>query len=293
MDVNTYHPYRNRVFWVVFLVSMGVSLIGAITTYYFLSLRALHFAQQDLETIATKTARLVPMDIHEQLRNPEDLNSANYKTVENILKSVMAGNPKIDDIYTLRPTVTPHVYSFVVSGKDSVDANHNGTIDDDETKAMLGENYDATDQPYLEQGLHEPTYDRKITYDKWGAWISGYAPLRTPEGEVVGVLGVDYSASVITDQRSAVAQQMGIVALGLVPMSALAGFVLSRRTQRPFQRLARAMDRIVHGEPDYRIPHEGNHDDIAFAHFFNSTIDVIRDSLRSDANKQKKKSDSE
>ena len=287
MDIHSYHPYRWRVFWVVTTVTMVLSLIGATITYYQLAASQLQRTQDDLQAIATKTANLVPASMHEQLRVSDDVRSSNYETIQKLFKSVMAGNPKIDDIYTLRPTNQPHTMTFVVSGKDSTDQNHNGIIDDDEVKPALGESYSTANQPDLEQGLKEPTHDRAITYDKWGEWLSGYAPVRDAGGHVVAVLGVDYSAAVITAQRELVLRTMGWTALGLIPLSMLAAWLLSLRTQRPFKMLATAMDRVLHGEPEYKIPVTKNKDQATLAHLFNTMTHVMRDVARDEVKKQK------
>ena len=77
-----YHPYRTRIFWLVFLVTFGLTVVGVGSLYSFISRSILHQTQQNLEAIAVQTAAKIPVDVHEQLVHPEDQQSPGYKQIE-------------------------------------------------------------------------------------------------------------------------------------------------------------------------------------------------------------------
>jgi methyl-accepting chemotaxis protein len=280
MKLENYHPYQKKVFWTIFLLAFGLTIIVAGLFYFFLSREALQQAQQNLEQVAIKTANLIPVATHEKLITAEDQKSDDYKLLELYLKSVMSGNPKIDDIYTLRPTDKPHVMTFVVSGKGTYDANHDGYLGENEQKAMLGEKYNTEAQPQLEEGLTTPGHDKKITYDKWGAWLSGYAPLKDASGKTVAVLGVDYAANTLAQENRQLLVVILWVILIMVPIYIYFAHLLSRRIQKPFRMMVKAMDRITHGEIDYQIPVVEKSEEGLLADFFNNMKNVLIDAIR-------------
>lgn len=287
MEIAHYHPYRKRVFWIVFLLTFGLAIIASVSLYLFLSRSIFQQAQQDLESIAVKTVSGFPVEAHERLITPEDQNTSGYRQIELYLQSVMAGNPNIDDIYTLRPTDQDHEMVFVVSGKETSDSNHNNYLEENEIKAMLGEKFDTTDLPDLEQGLVAPGHDREITYDKWGAWLSGYAPVKNGEGKAVAVLGVDYSANVLSAKRWELLKIIGWVLLMTLPLCVACGLLLVHLIQRPFRDMADAMQRIKHGEVDYQIPSHKKGAEKLLADYFNSMKNVLWEAAKHSAEKKK------
>ncbi len=288
MKLDHYHAYRTRSFWIVFLVTTGLIVITSSTLYYYISRVLFTQTQQDLRSIAEKTVALIPVDVHEKLQKPDDQNSDGYKQIEAIFKSVMAGNPKIDDIYTLRPTNSADTMTFVVSGKETADYNHNNVIDENEIKVSLGETFDVTGLSYLKQGFTEPSYDHAITYDKWGAWLSGYAPLKDAQGKTVAVLGVDYSAQAASSNTSEFLTIIVRVAITMIPFCFLCALWLGRRIHRPVEVMTKAMHHIMHGEPNYRIPTNGKNEEKVIAEFFNTTKDVLWDEAKRQAEKEDK-----
>jgi methyl-accepting chemotaxis protein len=56
--------------------------------------------------------------------------------------------------------------------------------------AAIGEEYEGG-QGNLKQGFDGPAVDDAFTTDKWGTFLSGYAPFHDTEGKLVGIVGVD------------------------------------------------------------------------------------------------------
>ncbi len=264
------HASHGRIVTTLFLASYGITLVVAGLLYVFLSRSALNRTQQDLATIAERTANRISVIAHEQLKVPEDQDSDSYRSVEQFVQSVMSGNPKIDDVYTLRPTDTPHLMTFVVSGKPTYDYDHDGIIDENEMKAMLGEEYDTEGQPDLEQGLIAPTYDRAITHDKWGSWLSGYAPLKDLQGKTVALVGVDYSAKVISNEMMGLLGAIIWVMVGAIPLYAGITWLLVKAIRHPYRKLAEAMDHVSSGNVDYEMPVPKHGEGRILAEFFNA-----------------------
>ncbi len=276
MDIHTsFHPYRRFVFVHTLIVFVVMTAAVSAALYFVRTTKLFRETQDTLQSIAVSVAANVPVDVHEQLTSPEQQTSSAYVQIEKYFQSVMDGNPKIDDIYTLRPTSTPHLMTFVVSGKETADQNGNGAIDDAELKANLGEEYDTADFPQLEEGLRQPSADDEITYDKWGAWLSGYAPVKNAEGVSVAVLGVDLSSSFINAQRNDVLGALALVDLAALPVFVLISWWFAQRMSRPFRILGQGMYNVSHGDSHHQLALKGRGADHAFIELFNGMVQMI------------------
>ena len=83
------------------------------------------------------------------------------------------------------------------------DYDHNGRYEGArEQRTPPGEVYtDIT--PALERAFRgTPQFDDAIITDRWGTWVSAYAPLRDADGRVEAVLGVDFEAAEWLAQRA-------------------------------------------------------------------------------------------
>jgi signal transduction histidine kinase len=92
---------------------------------------------------------------------------------------------KITGAYILVPTVKKETWMFVA---------------DDELKnksnmANLREEYDIRMLPNLPLAFSGATADQGINADKWGRWISGYAPIFDGGKRPIAILGIDLKAT--------------------------------------------------------------------------------------------------
>ena len=267
-QASSYRPYKKQVFFTLVLTYLIALLILNVVLYLVLTYSDLRDTQEVLKNIAINVSKEIPVDVHEKLVSPSQQSSADYKQIESYFQSIIAGNPKIDDIYTLRPTADPNWMTFVVSGLVTADNNENGIIEEDEEKAGLGEEYDVTEVPDMRAGLQAPSVDQNITYDKWGSWISGYAPLYNGAGVSVGLVGVDYQASIIKDQRNNVLNTLLILDSVIIPILLLISYFLSNRLTRPFEMLSYGLEQIAMKNFKYRLPFKSKGDDRNFEDLF-------------------------
>ncbi len=105
----------------------------------------------------------------------------------------LAVNRSINDIYTFRKLPDGTVVLMVDS---ETDYDHDGKYEGErEQRTKLGEVYpDVT--PTLSRALDgHIEFDGEPYTDRWGTWVSAYAPLYDPQGKMEGILGVDYTAA--------------------------------------------------------------------------------------------------
>jgi|GEM_PF-1610557 len=265
-----FKPYEKRLFNYLVIISFLIILVVNISIYAFASKNSLQQYQADLKKIATDIAGKIDAYTHEKITSPDQQKSAEYTALESHFQTIQLGNPNIDDIYTLRPSGKSHLMSFVVSGMPTFDSNNNGVIDQEEIKPAIGELYDTSDVPAMEEALSSATVDKKISFDKWGAWLSGYAPLRNNEGVSIGIVGVDYSADVIIQNRWQLIKIQLLSDACIIPFILVACYFISKRINRPLKKLGAAMEHVIHGELDYSMPYDGYIEDKMFADLFNN-----------------------
>ncbi|MBI2496785.1 MAG: PAS domain S-box protein [Opitutae bacterium] len=108
-------------------------------------------------------------------------------------------NPAIADIYTFRRRADGAVILLVDS---ETDYDHDGRYEGArEQRTAPGEVYTMI-TPALERAFRGmPGFDEDIITDRWGTWVSAFAPLRDPDGRVEAVLGVDFAAEEWLAQR--------------------------------------------------------------------------------------------
>lgn len=90
--------------------------------------------------------------------------------------------------------------------------------------------------------------DRARVVDDW--YITGYEPLTTPDGEIVGMLYVGLLEAPYLQMRMALMGRL-LLPAGLVGLLAIGlSLLIAGRTTRPVQELSRAADRLAEGEWD-------------------------------------------
>jgi len=280
MDTRFYKPFQASLFKYLILLSIIILLVADIAIYFISTSYSFKQTQNDLRLIAQHAAQGVPIVEHEKITRPDQLTSVEYKAIEKYFQEIMVGNPAIDDIYTLRPTGKPHLMSFVVSAMVTGDINGNDVIEENEVKPSIGELYNTTESPAMEKGITTVASDNSVTSDKWGQWISGYAPVRNETGNSVAVLGVDYSAEFIFQARWKIVQSLLLCDAILLPFLILLGYLLSRRISRPFALLAQGMDHVIHGDINYQLPYHGYVEDKIFSELFNNMKDVLQRQIK-------------
>jgi len=134
----------------------------------------------------------VDVDKHMALKNPTDEESENYKDIKNALRDVRNKSTDIRYIYTLRENDKKEIYFVVDAEEDPMNVSHLGDIYEDPNQFLI-DNFSNIDKPIVE---------KDFSSDKWGTWISGYAPFYDKNGVKDGVLGIDIKASDVVARQN-------------------------------------------------------------------------------------------
>jgi Methyl-accepting chemotaxis protein len=144
-----------------------------------------------LADYASLGALMIPAGEHSLLRSREDEALPEYRDIVARLRRIKAYNPDIAFAYTVRKTADGNII-FVVDGAENED-----------DLSHLADVYDDAG-PLLRQsagGLDATVVEKDFYRDKWGTFLSAYAPVTTPDGKLEAILCIDMSLGSINAVR--------------------------------------------------------------------------------------------
>jgi PAS domain S-box-containing protein len=258
------------------LAAVAIAVAGILVLAHFETMRSLlrDEIRHRLMTIATAAMMLIDPEEHEKIAQAKDSNDPLYrKTVAKLRTLAQQTLPEVqtkglklarEAIYTLVPS-TGTTWHFVLDTMLPYDRDGNGKLDSDELPAQIGEPYDVSDFPEMRRCFLEgrPTADTDLTVDKWGVWLSGYAPLKDKNGRVVAVVGVDMNAETLAAMEGDLLK-LAVVTFAIIVLTILFLVLLLYRWQSTYEQLARteelqrklveiSTDLVFSFDPDGRI----------------------------------------
>lgn len=194
--------------------------------------------KRELGNSSIVTARLasfaIPAKEHSELAGVSP-KSFLYQGLNQKLWKIKRANPEILRIYT----IVPHggFGSYVLYAGEDPSAQYD----------MGGGSYIY---PEMERALKgRATSGFEILRDQAGAaYVSGYAPIKSDEGEVVALLGVDLSAQAALQERTRIRSIATWTALIWLILVGVAGLLLTRRATRPLKHLVEVAEQIRRGD---------------------------------------------
>lgn len=212
----------------VFALVLAVALVSE----NFINDIAQHAFQEtirgNLKRLARASATLVDPDLHRTFTNRNQETSTEYLAAVDKLRRFQDSDPEIAFIYTC--VLREGKVFFVLDPTEEGDSDRDG-VDD---KSHIMEEYPEASAE-LRQALRDgiATSDIQPYRDRWGTFISGYAPIRDDEGRMVGVVGVDLSGEHYANRMANLndAHDYGIVvALMLAILSGLTAGTMQFRS---------------------------------------------------------------
>ena len=224
---------RRKFFLSHFLAVLLVS--GSIGSYFYLS--AVDSLTRSIQSRLVNSAALIGQILDARaldgIRDASDRDDPDYQRHLALLRALSRTNPDIAYIYVMR----------------QADGRVFFVIDSDESDEQAEPGREYTDHtPTLLRGFKQPSVDDGIYEDEWGAFMSGYSPLRNGQGEYL--VGLDMRAEELKRKLGAV-RLAGSVSLGLsILLAVLFSRLLSSHFTRPIRMLIRRCRAIAQGELD-------------------------------------------
>jgi diguanylate cyclase (GGDEF)-like protein len=190
MQVST----RTKLFFSHFIAVVLVS--GSIGSFFYSS--AIDNLRRSLQSRLLNTAAMLGevFSVSElaDLDSADDVQRPRYKQLVKRIRRLANTNEDIAFVYIMHKVGDRA--AFVLDS-------------DPDEPAMPGEIYEQ-DLPSLIQGFEQPSVDQQITTDKWGSFLSGYAPLHDADGDYL--IGLDMQADDVAAKMYQL-RQAGLISL--------------------------------------------------------------------------------
>lgn len=201
--------------------------------------RLMIIAQMIASSVDTKTLLDIPL-------NEKGVDSPQYKKIENELIKIRDIAPSLAYIYILEKTEKECIFKFMID-------LHQEGYPSKQAPAKPGEEYECSRFPELMKAFTGPSADTELLKDKWGVFLSGYAPIKDAEGKAIAILGIDATASDVYEMQKEVRRRALLVLLFGIILSVLIGSFISGMVTRPIKKLVEGTRHISAGELDYRV----------------------------------------
>jgi len=200
-----------------------VLVSGSIGTYFYQNAinNLLESVQARLKYSAALLGSSVDVSDLDQITSPADKTCESYKNGVGHLRKLVETNPDIAFIYVMRRN-GPEIH-FVLDS-------------DPDTPADPGEDYTVL-VPALLEGFSKPSSDRELFTDKWGTFMSGFAPLSGGGGRYI--IGIDMRADEVANKL----HELKITGALSFALSLLLAFVFSHFLSRSQVRRINALHR--------------------------------------------------
>ncbi|WP_270853873.1 methyl-accepting chemotaxis protein [Roseburia hominis] len=188
--------------------------------------------KQNAGSSAKIAAQRIDGDLLEQLQAGDE-GSADYEEILSQLQEFLCGD-EIKYIYTMR--MNGDTLEFIVDA-------------DTEEGAAIGEAYEIYDE-IAEAFDGNVTVDSEMTSDEWGDFYSAFAPVHNSAGDIVGIVGVDCSATEIRIQQSALIRKFMLIELVGLAIAVVLSLVISGVLSRSVSAIAGKMSELAQKEGD-------------------------------------------
>lgn len=177
-------------------------------------------------------AQRIDGDILEEIQ-PGDEESEQYAEILRQLQDFLAGD-EVKYIYTMR--MNGGRLEFIVDA-------------DTEDGAAIGEEYESYDE--IEEAFAgNVTVDSEMTSDEWGDFYSAFAPVYNSSGQIIGIVGVDCSATAIRVQENSFIRQFLLIELIGLAVAVILSLVISSVLSKSVSAIAGKMSELAMREGD-------------------------------------------
>ena len=213
------------------LVSLVCSAMLCFCMYRLMSRESIEIMQDQLIDSASLAAAMIKAEDLEKIKSPDDAGLPEYGRMQRALRELRKRTKDIKNVYTLRLSSEGHPV-FIVdeppeAGKESAAIG--------EALADPGRIWEALMRsPELRM---KPHADDFISEDRFGRWLSGFAPIVDSSGHVNAFLGVDMDAEEVGQMQFRLMALSILLFLGVVPVASFLGWFMGCRMAAPLLRL--------------------------------------------------------
>lgn len=249
-------------FLILIMVVSGVSLVF---TYGATKTALKETLQEEVKALAAVAATQVDGDLHSTIKEGDE-ETPTYVQIRDQLYAMQESHPDI-----------VYMYTYVKSGDDLtafiVDAEY-GLEDGD--SAIIGEVYEDTTEVMLNSFVDYPTAEDEFVSDRWGTYLSGYAPIKNSGGEIVAALGVDMLSSTVLAKQDFIGNTIYLIIAMTVVVALLIVLYYSATMSKDIKKLNKLAREVSLGQIDHDVELKRNDEIGQLAESFQRMITSLR-----------------
>ncbi len=245
MDTRRYPTLFSR-------LAIALTLLAALSTAVVTYFLFINFKTEQRENLRQRLKNIVTLasyqqngDVFEQVTAQGD---EFFQQIHTVNLKIKQSDPDLAFVYTMRKS--GDVITFVVDAgaPGEPDISAYGDIYQEPSDTLVA-SFDTMSGAVVEQDIYT---------DEFGSFLSAYTPIYTSDRRVVGVLGVDFSATTIV--RNEVIFRNKLIIVNIIAYIAIifTGFLIANYLAKPIIELKDAANRISKGDFSnkiYNIPH--------------------------------------
>jgi len=226
------------------LVVLLTSIFIGVAT--FLGLRS--FVRDGIRDRLTDIVSLSVLQIdavkHAKIQTRADEALPEYSEIKKTLRQIRDNSKDLRFVYTMRKNVKGEIIFVVDAEESEADVSHVGDVYND-LSPVLKEAF---------SGITRPIAEKTFVTDKWGTWLSCYAPMFSADGKLEGILSIDMSAVNVIAYERRFLTTIILVSLFASIIVALLGLYISSQISKPLIALETDMENIQQFELDSSLP---------------------------------------
>ncbi len=251
----------------LFFSLLSLMAIGTLSYMYYQNTRM--FLRQDirerLRDAVAIAALQVDADLHAQLLYPEQEGSPEYLQIKKTLQAIRDAGTNIRFVYTMRQDEQGNIF-FVVDAEESAqDVSHLGDVYY-EASDWLRTHFATLQTAQVEDDLYT---------DRWGTWLSGYAPIYTSDGRREAILGMDISADYVLAREQRALRLAAGMFFASIPILITASWIFSTFLTAPLATLAQAAQRLSERDFSPRLNIQANDEFSILGKALNSAFEEL------------------
>lgn len=224
---------------------LTIFFVGLTTLAYYANARAQlrQDVRERLRDIVAISALQINGDEHALLTNPAQEGNETYIKLKSVLQDIRDSGTDIRFVYTMRQNADGSIVFIVDAEESEQDISHLGDIYDD-AGPLLRKSFST---------LQEPVVEADFYTDKWGTWLTAYAPFYRSDGQREGIVGIDISASKVLEKEQQAFISAAFIVLLSIPLIVSIGWLLGRNLATPLETLTEGANQLASGNLDVKI----------------------------------------
>ncbi len=229
----------------LYLMTLSLTTIGVISYWHYQNTKTI--LRQDisnrLRDAVAIAALQVDGDLHARLISREQEGSPEYLQLKKTLQAIRDAGSDFRFVYTMRQDEQGNIVFVVDAEESEQDVSHVGDV-----------YYDASDWLKAHFAtLQTAQVEDDLYTDRWGTWLTGYAPIYTSDGRREAVLGIDIAAHHVLAQEQSAFRLSVVVFLASIPIVAVTSHLISTLLTAPLTTLTQGAQRLSERDFSHRV----------------------------------------